>query len=125
MGFRLLADLTVLVHFAFVLFVVGGALLVARWRKLLPLHVACAGWGAYIEFAGRVCPLTPLENRLRRLAGQAGYEGGFVEHYIIPVLYPAGLTADLQMTLGWLVVAVNVVLYSWVWWRWRRRKQTA
>jgi hypothetical protein len=119
---RLLADLTVVVHFAFVLFVIGGALLVLRWPKLLPVHVACAAWGAYIEFARKICPLTPLENHFRRQAGQAGYEGGFIEHYIIPLLYPPGLTADQQVLLGVLVVVVNLVLYFFVWRRWRRQR---
>lgn len=119
---RLLADLTVLAHFAFIAFVVGGALLLVRWPRLLPVHLVCAVWGAYIEFTGTICPLTPLENRFRRLAGQAGYEGGFIEHYLIPIIYPAGLSAEKQLVLGVLVVVVNLFAYSWLWRRWRRRE---
>lgn len=119
MGYRLLADLTVVAHTAFVLFVVGGALLVAKWPRLLPVHLVCVVWGAYTEFTGTVCPLTPLENHFRRLAGESGYAGGFIEHYVIPVIYPAGLTPGLQLALGVLAVAVNVVAYAVLW---RRRR---
>lgn len=111
MPFRLLADLIVALHFAFVLFVVLGGFLVWRWRRLMWVHLPAATWGALIEFAGWICPLTPLEWHLRELAGQAGYEGGFVEHYIMPVLYPAGLTSSVQMVLGSLVVIINLVAY--------------
>ncbi|MDH5315245.1 MAG: DUF2784 domain-containing protein [Gemmatimonadota bacterium] len=121
MGFRLLADLIVVLHAAFVLFVVAGAVLVARWPKLLPVHLGCVAWGAYTEFTGTVCPLTPLENHLRRLAGQSGYAGGFIEHYVIPVIYPAGLTPGIQLALGVLAVGVNVVAYTILW---RRRHST-
>ena len=110
----MLADLIVLIHFAFVLFVVFGGLLVLRWPRVMYLHLPAALWGAFIELAGGICPLTPLENSLRRSAGGAGYEGGFVEHYIMPVLYPAGLTRGVQLTLGMLVIAINVVIYAWV-----------
>lgn len=121
MGLRLLADLIVVLHATFVLFVVGGALLVAKWPRLLPVHLVCVAWGAYTEFTGTVCPLTPLENHLRRLAGESGYTGGFIEHYVIPVIYPAGLTPGLQLALGVLAVAVNVVAYAVLW---RRRRPT-
>jgi hypothetical protein len=123
--YRLLADLTVLVHFAFIVFVVGGALLVVRWPRLVWLHLPCAVWGTWIEFTGRICPLTPLENHFRRLAGASGYEGGFIEHYILPVVYPAGLTPRVQVVLGLLVVAVNLLLYTWIVTRWRRRRAAA
>lgn len=125
MLYRLLADLTVLVHFAFIVFVVGGALLVVRWPRLVWLHVPCAVWGSWIEFTGRICPLTPLENHFRRLAGASGYEGGFIEHYILPVVYPAGLTPRVQVVLGLLVVAVNLLLYTWIVTRWRRGRAAA
>jgi hypothetical protein len=117
-GLRLLADFIVVLHAAFVLFVVGGALLVAKWPRLLPVHLVCVVWGAWTEFTGTVCPLTPLENHLRRLAGQSGYAGGFIEHYVIPVIYPAGLTPAIQLALGVLAVGVNVVAYAILW---RRR----
>ena len=120
MPYRLLADLVVVLHLAFVVFVVVGGLLVLRWRWVAWLHVPAALWGALIEFFGWVCPLTPLERWLRRRAGEVGYEGGFVEHYLLPILYPGGLTREIQVLLGVAVVAVNAGLYGWV--LWRRRK---
>lgn len=115
MAFCLLANLVVLLHAAFLVFVVAGALLVARWPRLLPVHVACVAWGAYVELAGKICPLTPLENHFRELAGQAGYSGGFIEHYLIPALYPARLTASVQTKIGLGVLALNGLLYAVVW----------
>lgn len=114
MVYRLLADFVVLVHFAFVLFVVAGALLVLRWRWVAWVHVPAAIWGALIEFAGWICPLTPLEQRLRIMGGSAGYTGGFIEHYILPILYPAGLNRRVQIVLGLLVLGVNAAIYAWV-----------
>lgn len=107
----LFADLVVGLHFIFVLFVVLGGLLVLRWPKVAYVHLPAAVWGAAIEFAGWICPLTPLEKWLRRQAGSTGYSGGFVEHYILPVLYPSALTRDIQILLGLLVIAVNVTIY--------------
>lgn len=124
MTYRVMADLLVLFHFAFLLFVVGGGLLVARWPRAAWLHVPCALWGAWVELAGWICPLTPLEVSWRRRAGQAGYEGGFIEHYVIPVLYPSGLTREIQIGLGVAVVVLNVGLYGWVWWRSRATNST-
>ncbi len=115
MIYRLLADVVVLAHLAFVVFVVLGALLVLRRRWVAWLHVPAAVWGALIELGGWVCPLTPLENHLRRLGGAAGYRGGFVEHYVLPILYPGGLTRGVQVALGVLVVAVNLGVYGWLW----------
>jgi hypothetical protein len=117
----MLADLVVVLHFLFVLFVVFGGLLVLRWPKIAYLHLPIATYGVLIEFVGWVCPLTPLEKRLRESAGQQGYEGGFVEHYILPVLYPDGLTRGVQLVLGMLVIGVNVAVY---WLVARRRKQS-
>lgn len=117
---RVLADLLVGVHFLFIAFVVMGGFLTWRWRRLIWIHVPVALWGAWIEFAGWICPLTPLENTLRRAAGQAGYTGGFVEHYVIPVVYPAGLTRSLQLALGIAVVLINVIAYAGAVWRRRR-----
>jgi hypothetical protein len=125
MLYRALADLIVLVHFAFVLFVIGGAFLVLRWRRLAWVHVPAAIWGGLIELAGWICPLTPLENRLRALGGLAGYRGGFIDHYVLPVLYPRGLTREIQVSLGVIVVIVNLLAYGWLLYRMRRGGQRA
>ena len=114
MLYRSLADLVLLVHLAFVLFVVLGGLIVLRWPRVAWVHVPVALYGAAIEFLGFICPLTPLEVRLRRLGGEAGYEGGFVEHYVTAALYPAGLTRELQLGLGVGVLVLNAVVYSLV-----------
>jgi hypothetical protein len=119
MLWRALADLVVVFHCAFVLFVVLGGLLALRWPRLVGLHLPAVLWGAGIEFVQGICPLTPLENHLRARGGQAGYSGGFVEHYLLPVLYPAGLNQDLQLGLGAFVVVLNLVVYGIVWRRWR------
>lgn len=111
MIYRVLADAVVLFHFSFVLFVILGGFLLRRWPRLVYLHVPIAVWGVLIEFAGWICPLTPLENHLRRLGGEAGYEGGFIDHYIIPVLYPGGLTRTLQYVLGILALLINILAY--------------
>jgi hypothetical protein len=107
-----LADLVVVLHFTFVLFVVFGGLLVLRWPRLAYVHLPVAAYGALIELVGWICPLTPLEKRLREQAGLEGYEGDFVEHYILPVLYPSGLTRGVQLVLGALVIGINVAIYG-------------
>jgi len=112
MPYRLLADALLVVHLAFVAFVVLGGLLVLRWPRLAWIHLPAALWGALIEFAGFVCPLTPLEVGLRRLGGEAGYEGGFIEHYVTAALYPAGLTRTVQVVLGCGVLVVNLLVYA-------------
>lgn len=117
MVYRILADLVVLAHFAFVIFVIAGALLLLHSRWWAVLHVPAFLWGALIEFRGWICPLTPLENALRVRAGQAGYTGGFIAHYITPILYPAGLTRRIEVVLGTLVLVGNLLLYWWVWHR--------
>ena len=119
MPYRLLADAVLLLHLGFILFVVFGALLVARRRRWLPLHLAAAGWGFLVEASGADCPLTWAEQYCRRLAGEAGYEGGFIDHYLLPLIYPAGLTRELQIGLGVGVLAVNALLYAWIWRRGR------
>ncbi len=119
MVYRVLADLLVVVHFTFVLFVIAGALLSLHNRAWALLHVPAFLWGALIEFKGWICPLTPWENALRLRAGQSGYSGGFIEHYITPVLYPAGLTRSIEMVLGAAVLVGNVLFY---WWIWRRAR---
>ena len=112
MIYRALADLVLVVHLGFVLFVVLGGLLVLRWPRLAWLHVPAAVWGVLIEYTGWICPLTPLENSLRERGGGAGYSGGFLEHYIQPVLYPAGLTRGTQIVLGSLALLVNLTAYG-------------
>jgi Protein of Unknown function (DUF2784) len=112
MAYRILADLVVGLHAAFVVFVVVGGLLALRWPRAALLHLPAAVWGALIEFRGLICPLTPLEKSLRAAAGQAGYEGGFIDHYLLPVLYPSGLTRGVQLVLGSAVVAINLAVYG-------------
>jgi hypothetical protein len=112
MMYRVLADAVVIFHATFVLFVVAGGLLVLEWPRLAWLHLPCAVWGALIEIGGWICPLTPLENALRHRAGETGYSGGFVEHYVLRVLYPSGLTRTVQWVLAALVVIVNVTVYA-------------
>ncbi len=117
MLYGLLADLVVIVHLGFVTFVMLGALLTLRWPRIIWLHLPAAVWGAYVEIAGRICPLTPLEIWLRQRGGEAGYADGFVEHYLLPLLYPGSLTAEVQQLLGAAVVLINTVLYTWLWYR--------
>jgi uncharacterized protein DUF2784 len=119
----LLADAVVLVHLGFIAFVMGGAILALRWRRAAWLHLPAAAWGAYVELAGRVCPLTPLELALRAKAGQAGYETSFIEHYLVPVIYPAELTPATQRGAGLFVVVVNLALYGLVLARARRTRR--
>jgi hypothetical protein len=121
MAYRLLADALVVVHFAFIAFVVAGGFLALWHRGWTALHLPAVAWGAWTEFTGTICPLTPWENAMRARAGLAGYTGGFVEHYLIPLIYPAALNAHTQVTLGVLVLAINTVVYGVVWRKWRRR----
>lgn len=112
MIYRTLADLVLVVHLVFVLFVVLGGLLVLRWPLVAWLHVPGAIWGVVIEYTGWICPLTPLENSFRMRGGEAGYSGGFIEHYLQPLLYPAGLTRSTQIVLGSLVLVLNLTAYG-------------
>jgi hypothetical protein len=114
MLFRLLADAIVVVHLGFVLFVVLGGLFVLRWPRMAWVHLPAAAWGAWIEFAGWICPLTPLENWLRQQGGGPVYATSFVERYVGPVLYPAALSREIQWALGGLVLAVNALVYLYV-----------
>jgi hypothetical protein len=122
MIYRGLADLTLILHLAFILFVILGGLLVLRWPRLAWVHVPIALYGATIEFVGFICPLTPLEIWLRRRGGEAGYEGGFIEHYIAAAIYPTGLTREIQLVLGGLVLAINIAVYT-IWLRRRRARR--
>lgn len=117
MTWRMLADAVLLVHGAFVLFVVLGGFLVLRWRRLAWLHLPAVLWGAAIEFGGWVCPLTPLEVALRQRGGGPGFGGGFIEHYVTAALYPDGLTRPVQVALGCAVLLLN----GWIYWRVTRR----
>ena len=114
MGYRILADVVVGIHALFVAFVMLGGLLALRRPWVAALHLPAAVWGALIELRGWICPLTPLEKSLRAAAGEAGYQGGFIEHYLLPVLYPAGLTRNVQLVLGAAVIVVNVAIYAGV-----------
>ncbi len=117
---RALADLVLLLHLAFIVFVVAGGLLALRWRWVPLVHVPAALWGVYIEVSGGVCPLTPLENALRRDAGLSGYAGSFVEHYLVPLIYPDLLSQPLQLVLAGVVVLTNAFVYTAIWRRFRR-----
>jgi hypothetical protein len=114
MTYRIAADAVVMIHFTFIVFVVFGALLVARWRWLVWLHVPAFAWGVIVEMAGRLCPLTDIENALRAKAGQGGYPGGFIEHYLLAIIYPEGLTREIQLVLALVVFAINALIYGWL-----------
>jgi hypothetical protein len=111
---RVLANLLVIAHLAFILFAVLGGLLVLYRSWLCLVHLPAAAWGVFIELSGRICPLTPLENHFRRLSGSAGYRGGFVEHYLLPLIYPAGLTREVQLVLALGVLLGNLAVYGFV-----------
>jgi len=108
------ADLLVVLHFAFILFVMFGGFLVLKWWRVAILHIPCVLWGAVIEFSGWICPLTPLEHSLREAAGETAYSGGFIDHYILPLVYPAGLTREMQIWLGIIVLMINLFVYGLV-----------
>jgi len=114
MLYRALADLVLLCHLVFVLFVVLGGLLVLRRPRLAWLHLPCAAWGVLVEFTGWICPLTPWEVSLRLRGGESGYAGDFLAHYVTAVLYPAGLTRGVQIVLGTFAVLLNVAVYVWI-----------
>ena len=120
--YALLATLVVLLHFAFILFVILGGLLALRWRQAPWLHLPALFWGGFVEVTGRVCPLTPLENQLRRAAGGGDYAGGFIEQYLIPIMYPPGLTSQVQWALAGGLIVVNLSIYALVL---RRRRRGA
>lgn len=115
MWYSWLADLILFLHLSFVLFVIFGGLLVLRWRWIAWLHLPAAVWGAVVEFAGWICPLTPLENWLRVQGGEVSDEQDFTVRYLLPVLYPEDLTRNLQLLLGTVVVVLNAAVYWWLW----------
>jgi len=121
MWFRFAADGVLVAHLAFILFVMFGGVAVLRWPRLAWLHVPAAIWGVWIEFSGSFCPLTPLENMLRERGGERGYAGGFIDHYVVSLIYPDGLTRSAQVGLGVLVLAINVFVYWRLWRRTRTR----
>ena len=114
MYYTIAADLLLVFHLGFVCFVVAGGLLVLKWRWLMVPHLPAVIWGALIEFQGWLCPLTPWEQQLRLAAGQAGYHGSFIEHYLLPVIYPPGLEHNTQLILGSVVIVINAVVYGWI-----------
>lgn len=114
---RIAADLIVLLHLGFILFVGLGAMLCLRWKRVAWLHLPAAAWGAAIEFRHGICPLAPLEQRLRLAAGDAGYSGSFIDHYLLPIIYPEAIDPDFQYLLGTLVVLLNLAFYAWIWGR--------
>jgi hypothetical protein len=122
MPYALLADLMLLLHAAFILFVVFGGVLVFWRRGMAWIHVPCALWGMLIEFQGWICPLTYLENDLRAAAGTAGYTGGFINHYLMPLVYPSGLTSATQIKLGLVVLFINAIIYALVWRKTRTKR---
>jgi hypothetical protein len=122
MPYSLLADAVVLLHVAFVVFVVCGGLLVGWRRWAAAVHLPAAAWGIYVEFSGRICPLTPLEHHLRAMAGDAVYSSDFVERYLLPILYPPNLRRDVQIALGLFALAVNAAVYAYAWRRLRRHR---
>lgn len=123
MFYRIAADLVLLTHFAFIILVVAGALAVFRYPWFAWIHVPVASWGAFVEVTGRICPLTTLENLLRIQAGQEGYANSFVEQYIFPMIYPAGLTRQVQLMLAVVVVALNAIIYATILLRKRKARQ--
>ncbi len=120
MVYRWLADALVVLHAGFVCFVVLGGLAVLRWPRLAWIHVPAAVWGVVVELSGWICPLTPLENAWRERAGEAGYSGSFIDHYLVPILYPAGLTRTAQLVIGTCFLILNLGVYGLLYRRWRR-----
>lgn len=122
-SYRFMADAVVVFHFGFVGFVLFGSLAVLRWRRVLWLHLPAVAWGIYIELSHGLCPLTPLENTLREWGGGDAYQGGFVDHYVMPVLYPVGLTAGMQVALACIIMVLNATAYGWLTYRIFRDRQ--
>jgi hypothetical protein len=120
-GYQILADIVVLAHFGFILFVLLGGLLAFRCRWIPWLHIPAVAWGGFIEFTGWICPLTPLENSLRRAGGLNDYSHSFIEHYVVPVVYPAELSREIQIGMGFILIGLNVVIYVFL--AWRRSKR--
>ena len=118
-----MADFLVVLHLGFILFVILGGFLVQKWRWVLLIHLPAVVWGVLIEFQGWICPLTPLEQKFRVAAGEEGYSGGFIQHYLLPIIYPDALTRDTQLVLGACVVFINLAVYGWIVISLKRRKR--
>jgi hypothetical protein len=118
---KIAADAVMAVHFLFIAFALLGSFLVLKWPRVIWLHIPALAWGAYIELSGSICPLTPLENHFRELAGEGTYYGGFITHYLGPIIYPAGLTRGGQYLAFGVLVAMNLIGYGLIWARWRKR----
>lgn len=118
MIFKLAAEAVLLSHLAFIVFALLGAAIAARWRWIIFVHLPAAGWGFFVELTGRICPLTYLENYLRTKAGLSGYTESFIEHYMLAIIYPAGLTREIQFILATVVVVVNIAIYGWLFYYW-------
>ncbi|OKY75097.1 MAG: hypothetical protein BM485_10410 [Desulfobulbaceae bacterium DB1] len=112
MLFSIAADIITVFHLCFIIFVIAGGLPALRYRRLIFLHLPAAAWGALIEFKGWICPLTPLEQQLRQAAANSSYQGSFIEHYLLPIIYPSELTRELQIFFGVMVVIVNLAVYG-------------
>lgn len=123
MFYRLAAETVLLLHLAFIVFVIAGATGAARWSWLPLVHLPAAAWGVFVELTGRVCPLTTAENYLRLKAGEAGYSESFIEHYLLPIIYPAGLTREIQFALAAAVVVINAAIYAWLFYRRRSARR--
>jgi len=117
MLFRLAAEAVLLIHLAFIVFALLGAAIAARWRWIIVVHLPAATWGFFVELTGRICPLTYLENYFRIKAGLSGYTESFIEHYVLAIIYPVGLTRETQFVLAGVVLVVNITLYGWIYFR--------
>jgi hypothetical protein len=123
MCYHLAADVLLIAHLAFIVFVMLGGLLLLKWPRLIYLHLPAVVWGILVELRGWLCPLTPLEQHYRALAGETGYSGGFVQHYLLPLIYPAGLTRDVQTLLALCVITINLVIYAGIYVKYRRNSR--
>jgi hypothetical protein len=123
MFYRIAADVVLALHLGFIAFVVLGGLLIIRYRWIVTIHVPAAVWGAFVEISGRICPLTIWENSFRRRAGESGYADSFVEHYLLPVIYPVDLTRSIQFWIASFVIVVNIVIYAWLLYRWKKLRR--
>ena len=122
MLYSLTADILILIHLSFICFVLIGGFLALKWKWLIFLHIPCIIWAVLIEFYGWICPLTPFEQQLRQAGGEAGYSGGFIDHYIVSIIYPSGLTHKMQLFLGILVILINIAAYALVVIHYRKRR---